>query len=130
MIIDFHTHIFPPQVRDKREEYVRQDATFAEMYSDPKAKIATSEDLLDQMDAAGVDASVAVGFAWEDQELCARHGEYLIEEAAKSNGRIIPFCTVNPAHDGAAEEAIRCARAGAKGLGELRPDSQGWSLTG
>ncbi|MCH8813860.1 MAG: amidohydrolase family protein [Chloroflexi bacterium] len=130
MIIDFHTHIFPPQVRDERDEYIRRDATFAEMYADPKTKLATSEDLLEQMDAAEVGASVAVGFAWTDDELNVRHNDYLLDEAAKSDGRIVPFCTVNPAHDSAAEEAIRVARAGAKGLGELRPDSQGWSLTG
>jgi predicted TIM-barrel fold metal-dependent hydrolase len=130
MIIDFHTHIFPPKVRDERDDYVRRDATFAEMYADPKSKLASAEDLLEQMDESGVDASVAVGFGWEDQELCVRHNEYLLEEAAKSKGRIIPFCTINPAHDTAAEEAMRCARAGAKGLGELRPDGQGWSLTG
>ena len=130
MIIDFHTHIFPPKVRDERDDYLRRDATFAEMYADPKSKLASAEDLLEQMDESGVYASVAVGFGWEDQELCVRHNEYLLEEAAKSKGRIIPFCTINPAHDTAAEEAMRCARAGAKGLGELRPDSQGWSLTG
>ena len=46
MIIDFHTHIFPPDVRDRREEYLRRDPTFAEMYGNPSAKIATAEDLL------------------------------------------------------------------------------------
>ena len=71
MIIDFHTHIFPPEVRDNREEYVRRDPTFAEMYADPKAKIATAEDLLASMDEAGVDVSVALGFAWRDARACA-----------------------------------------------------------
>jgi len=31
MIIDFHTHIFPPDVRERREEYLKRDGTFAEM---------------------------------------------------------------------------------------------------
>jgi predicted TIM-barrel fold metal-dependent hydrolase len=42
----------------------------------------------------------------------------------------VPFCTVNPASGEAAAEVERCARAGARGLGELRPESQGWSLDG
>lgn len=126
MIIDFHTHIFPPRVRDQREDFLRQDATFAAMYSNPKAKIATAEDLLRSMDQSGVDVSVALGFAWTAQDLCRMHNDYLLEAATRSDGRIIPFCTVNPADDGAGTEIERCARAGAPGLGELRPDSQGW----
>lgn len=132
MIVDFHTHIFPPSVRDQREEYVRHDSTFAEMYSDPKAKVATTEDLLRSMDESGIDVSVALGFAWRDSDDCARHNDYLLEAAARSDGRIVPFCTLNPADEAAATwEAERCASAaGAHGLGELRPESQGWDILG
>jgi predicted TIM-barrel fold metal-dependent hydrolase len=131
VIIDFHTHIFPPQVRDDREAYVRRDATFAEMYASPRAKIATAEDLLRSMDEAGVDASVALGFAWRDHHDCVRHNDYLLEVAARSGGRIVPFCTVNPmAGEEFGREVERCAGGGARGLGELRPESQGWPLDG
>ena len=131
MIIDFHTHIFPPHVRDRREEYLRRDPTLAEMYGNPRAKIATAEELLRSMDESGVDVSVALGFAWRDHEDCIRHNDYLIGAAAKSGGRIVPFCTVNPAvGESATAEVERCALAGARGLGELRPESQGWDLNG
>jgi uncharacterized protein len=130
VIIDIHTHIFPPDVRDSRERYLKRDATFAEMYTNPKAKIATAEDLLASMEYAGVDVSVALGFAWRDHELCVQHNDYLLEVATKSNGRIVPFCTINMAADEAAEEVGRCVKAGAKGLGELRPESQNWDLNG
>ena len=132
MIIDFHTHIFPPEVRDNREGYIARDPTFAAMYANPKAKIATGEELLASMDAAGVDVSVALGFAWREHELCIRHNDYLLAAAAKSNGRILPFCTVNMARAEAeaAGEIARCAKSGAKGLGELRPESQAWDLNG
>lgn len=130
MIIDFHTHIFPPEVRDRREEYLRRDVTFREMYENPKAKIATAEDLLRSMEQSDVDVSVALGFAWQKGEDCVRHNDYLLEAAAKSKGRLVPFCTVNPSAAEWEEESVRCAQAGARGLGELRPDSQGWDLTG
>lgn len=132
MIIDFHTHIFPPDVRDNRDDYVSRDATFAEMYASPKAKIATAEDLLASMDEAGVDVSVALGFAWREHELCVRHNDYVLEAAAKSGGRIVPFATINMGPDEAdvTREVARRVAAGAKGLGELRPESQGWDLTG
>jgi predicted TIM-barrel fold metal-dependent hydrolase len=130
MIIDFHTHIFPPEVRHRRGDYLRRDPAFAEMYANPKAKIATADDLLRSMDESGVDVSVAVGFAWSEHELCVRHNDYLLESAAQSGGRLVPFCTVNPATEDSEEEALRCAKAGARGLGELRPDSQGWDPDG
>jgi predicted TIM-barrel fold metal-dependent hydrolase len=132
VIIDFHTHIFPPDVRDNQDQYLTRDATFAEMYASPKAKIATAEDLLASMDRAGVGVSVALGFAWRDHELCVRHNDYLLEAAAKSGGRILPFATVNLATDEAevTTEVARCVRGGAKGLGELRPQNQDWNLTG
>ncbi len=130
LIIDFHTHIFPPVVREKRDDYLRRDSIFAALYSNPKAKIATAEDLLRSMDDSGVDVSVAMGFAWGEHQLCVEHNDYLLKAAAESNGRIIPFCTLNPSSHKAEEEATRCAAAGARGLGELRPDSQGWDPTG
>jgi predicted TIM-barrel fold metal-dependent hydrolase len=130
VIIDFHTHIFPPDVRERREEYLRRDPTFAEMYASAKAKIATAEDLLRSMDESGVDVSVALGFAWRGHEDCVRHNDYLLAAAASSGGRIVPFCTLNPASGKATAEVERCALAGARGLGELRPESQGWDLDG
>ncbi len=131
VIVDFHTHIFPPGVSENREEYLRRDRTFAEMYGSPRAKIATAEGLLRSMDEAGVEVSVALGFAWSDQDDCVRHNDYLLEAAESSGGRIVPFCTVNLlAGEAAVKEVERCARGGARGLGELRPDSQGWALNG
>jgi predicted TIM-barrel fold metal-dependent hydrolase len=131
VIIDFHTHIFPPDVRERRQEYLDRDPTFAEMYANPKAKVATAEDLLRSMDEAGVDVSVALGFAWREHELCVQHNDYLLEAAANSGGRIIAFCTINPQlGEAASKEVTRCAAKGARGLGELRPDTQGWELNG
>ena len=132
MIIDFHTHVFPPSVIEQRETYLREDATFAELYGTPKAKLATAEELLNSMDAGGIDVSVALGFAWMDVETCKRHNDYLLEAGASSGGRIIPFCTLPLAADaGTIEtEARRCLVAGARGFGELRPDNLHFELRG
>ncbi len=128
MIIDSHTHVFPPEVRDQRDDYLARDPAFRELYGNPKAGIATTEELLESMDAAGIDRSVACGFAWSDVELCRRHNDYLLEAAAKSGGRLMAFCTVQPSDQGARDELKRCAAAGARGLGELRPHQQGYRL--
>ena len=129
MIIDFHTHVFPPQVRDRRQDYLRQDATFRELYSDPRSKLASAEDVLASMDEAGVDVSVVVGFAWGEIDLCRQTNDYILEAAAASAGRLVPFCCVQPrAGDEACSEMRRCAEGGARGLGELRPWNQGYDL--
>jgi predicted TIM-barrel fold metal-dependent hydrolase len=130
MIIDFHTHIFPPHVRDHREEYVARDPTFAEMYGNPRAKIATAKDLVASMDAANVDASVALGFAWSDPADVRTHNNELLEAASVLGGRIVPFTTITMADANAEAEIARCAAAGARGLGELRPENQEWDLNG
>jgi hypothetical protein len=98
----------------------------------PKAKIATAEDLLESMDEAAVDVSVAHGFAWREHELCVQHNDYLLESAASARRRILSFVTINMAADEAeaAKEVARCVEGGAKGLGELRPESQSWDLNG
>lgn len=128
MIIDTHTHCFPPHVRDNRDEYLQRDAAFRELYGSAKVGIATVEELVTSMDSAGVDVSVACGFAWADAELCSRHNDYLLEAAARSGGRLLAFGTVLPSGDGARDELKRCASKGARGLGELRPRQQGYSL--
>jgi hypothetical protein len=128
VIIDAHTHIFPPDVRHRREAYLERDAAFRELYASPKARVATAEELLASMAEAGIDRSVACGFAWSDAELCREHNEYLLEEASRSAGRLIPFCTVQPADDRARDDIKRWAARGARGLGELRPGQQGYGL--
>ncbi len=66
MLIDFHTHIFPPYIRDHRERYCARDPWFNELYSNPQASMASAEDLIAEMDASGVDISVAFSFGWTD----------------------------------------------------------------
>ena len=129
MIIDAHVHVFPPSFRDRREELIRRDATFRELYSNPKAVMATVEDLMEALDAAGVDAAVAVGIGWSEVELAREANDYLAEAMARSNRRLIGFCAVSPTWgEDALTEVERCAAAGLTGIGELHPDTQGFRI--
>ncbi|TET88312.1 MAG: amidohydrolase [Dehalococcoidia bacterium] len=129
MIIDFHTHILPPQVKENRDDFVRQDACFAEFYSSPKAKMATAEELIASMDQAEIDTSVILNTGWMSQELCAQINDYILEAAARYPDRLVAFCAIQPkAGEAAIAELERCARGGARGIGELRPDIQGFDL--
>ncbi|MBU2534843.1 MAG: amidohydrolase family protein [Chloroflexota bacterium] len=125
MIIDFHTHVFPPQVKQKRGQYIDRDPCFALLYAKKEAKIATAEELIDSMDRAGIDISVIVNFGWMTHELCTETNDYILESIARFPKRLIGFCTVQPQSlDAAIAEIERCAQNGAKGIGELRPDIQ------
>lgn len=129
MIIDAHVHVYPPSFRERREELARRDATFREMYSNPQAVLATADDLLVAMDGAGVDAAVAVGIGWTDLDVAREANYYLAECVARSGGRLLAFGSVNPAWgDDALAEVERCAAAGLAGVGELHPDTQGFSI--
>jgi predicted TIM-barrel fold metal-dependent hydrolase len=132
VIIDCHTHIFPPEVSAARDDFLASDPTFRQLYASPKATLAAAGDLLASMERSGVGVSVALGFAWTGECDCWRHNDYLLESADQAGGRIIPFYTL-PLASGASAvvaEAERCIAAGALGFGELRPESLGVDLDG
>ncbi len=129
MIIDFHTHIVPPEVIARRGEYLERDRWFGELYSSPKARLATAEELVAEMERAGVDRAVVFGFAWADAGLLRENNEYVLDAARRYPEQLIPFVIVNPC-DGptAVREIESCVARGARGLGELMPDGQGYEL--
>jgi predicted TIM-barrel fold metal-dependent hydrolase len=130
VIIDFHTHIFPPWLRERRDEYIKRDPCFSLLYSQPKARLATVEELIAGMDEAGIDLSVVLNIGWVNHELCVKTNDYILDSVSRYPTRLVGFCAVQPrAGDAAIAELERCAKAGAKGIGELRSDVQGFNLT-
>ena len=128
-IIDFHTHAFPPWLRDNRVRYLETDATFSALFGDRRARIATADELVEAMDADGVDASVVMAMGWTDHGLAREVNDYIAESARRYPGRLYGFGGVNPAWgERAAREAERCAAAGLVGVGELHPDTQGYDI--
>ncbi len=129
VIVDFHTHVVSPQVRERRAEYVVRDACFSLLYSQPKAKLVTAEELVNSMDECGIHKSVILNLGWENHEICVETNDYILEATSYHSQRLIAFCAIQPtAGDKAIEELERCANNGAKGIGELRPDVQGFDL--
>src|SRR5260370_23573824 len=130
MLIDFHTHIFPPYIRDHRERYCARDPWFNELYSNPQASMASAEDLIAEMDASGVDISVAFSFGWTDIGLIEETNSYVIDSMRHYPNRIYGMAVLQPTIGiQAVRELERCARAGMIGLGELMPHGQGYKLT-
>ena len=44
-IVDFHTHVFPPEIIRDRESFARRDAAFGLLYGNPRSPMATVEDV-------------------------------------------------------------------------------------
>ena len=129
MRIDAHVKTFPESVRQRRDDYLGRDLTFRSMYGRPEAKLGGLDELLDSMDRNGVDRACLVSIGWSAHEHCVEINDFILGAAAAHPARIVPFCVVNPlAGRAAAREVERCARLGARGVGELHPDTQGFDL--
>jgi len=145
MIVDAHVHVFPPAVRDRRAGLLLVEPAFAAIYADPRAAMPTAGEVLASMDEAGVDRSVIVNFAWHGEAIIDETNEYILEAAARSGGRLIPFVSVHlaggPRHGGAEMEEApetggpdprarirQLAALGARGIGELRPEDSGYNF--
>jgi predicted TIM-barrel fold metal-dependent hydrolase len=127
VVVDFHTHVFSPNVRENRERYAALDPWFSELYSSPQATLATAEDLISSMDDDGIEVSVILNGAWRSLDLCIETNDYILDCVARHPGRLVGFCMApldsGGARSGAAREIERCARGGARGIGEIRPDA-------
>ena len=131
VIVDVHTHVFPPRMIAARSRLAAADPGFRALYADPAARMASADELLASMADAGVDAAVAAGFCWRSPEHAEEHASYLLEAAERSGGSLIAFPPVPApggpgAASGAAALRARCRdlrAAGARGVGELRLDA-------
>jgi len=123
--VDFHTHVFPPQIKKNRGQYIDRDPCFAILYSNPEAEIATAEELIAEMDKTGIDISVILNIGWTTHELCVETNDYIIDAVSRYPKRLVGFGAVQPQSTKAAVAEIeRCAGAGLRGIGEIRPDLQ------
>ncbi len=130
MLIDFHTHIFPPDVRRQRERYCVRDPWFNALYSNPRIHLASVEDLITEMDDAGVDAAVTFSFGWSDPGLIEESNRYVLDAMRRYPGRIYGMAVLQPTVGKAAVRELEyCAQAGMIGLGELMPHGQGYKLS-
>jgi predicted TIM-barrel fold metal-dependent hydrolase len=130
-MIDFHTHIFSPYVRDHRDQLAKADPIFSRIYADSQARMIGVEGLVEAMDQTGVAQSVVCGFPWQGAEPCRRENAYFLESAHRYPDRIIPFISLPHEEKAAMAELEQCARAGARGIGEMAPGTYGdrlWNI--
>lgn len=115
-------------MRANRSDYMEQDSWFATLYADPKHRLASAEDVVASMDAAGVDRTVVMGFPWHKGSTCREHNDYIIDAVRRFPDKLIGFACIQPLDARDAQELDRCLSAGLMGLGELGPDGQKFDI--
>lgn len=119
MIIDFHTHIAPPRIRDNRHAFFDNEPAFEAIYRKEGSRLTGKDEILENMDREGISKSVVFGFPWRSADHIRMHNDYVIESVLKNPDRLIGFCTLDPLSPDAPREVERCLEAGLAGVGEL-----------
>jgi predicted TIM-barrel fold metal-dependent hydrolase len=117
-IIDAHVHIFSESVVSQRESYFH-DPGFRLLYESMKSRISGAQNLLQNMDFAGVEKSFCLGFPWFNPGDCSRENEYLLKSASE-NHRLIPFASVPLKTEEKISSIVKkCSLDGFAGIGEI-----------
>ncbi len=119
MIIDAHAHVFPRDFRDSRGRHFQGEPAFERLYKDPASPMAGRDELLRDMDRAGVERAVIFGFPWESEERFRRHNDYVLESVESAPQRLTGLCCASLSSPGCLGEVQRCLEAGLSGVGEL-----------
>ncbi len=140
-VIDSHVHLYPPEVN-------RDPAGWAAAHGEPHwATLCTRRrkngaavqgfpsvrELLAEMDRAGVERAVLLGWYWERAENCAAQNRFYAECVRAHGDRLSACATVQPAAggaEGAVTEMRRAREEGLVGLGELSPHAQSYRTDG
>jgi len=134
-ILDCHIHAYPPEV-------FRNPWAWGEAHDEPwfthcvaprnKPTIqawADTDQLLRDMDRAGVEKVIMLGWYWEHQETCEIQNQWFMDWHRQHPDRIHAFATVKPSSGQRGLDNVkRCLDAGLCGLGELLPQAQGFSF--
>ena len=96
MLIDSHTHIFPQEYKKSHESILKIDNTYADLFQKDSPP-ADAESLVGSMKQHGISKSIVLGMGWTDYGLAQDINHYLIESSKTHQGKLIPFCSINPA---------------------------------
>lgn len=137
-IIDAHVHLYPPEAN-------RDPAAWAAAMSEPHWAIMCArrrkngrpvqafpgvDELLREMDTAGVERAVLLGWYWNHAATCAVQNRFYGECVRAHPDRLSAFATLNASsgRETTIAELRRAHAEGLAGLGELSPHSQGYRI--
>ena len=134
-IADCHVHLYGPEVAaDPRGWGTAHGETWWTQCVDPPGQRtlqgwADVGQLLRDMDRAGVETAVLLGWYWEHQETAERQNGWFREWTRAHPDRLLAFAAVQPGVGERGLDGVRRALDdGFRGVGELLPQAQGFSF--
>jgi len=134
MRIDAHVHYLPPELTQRLPEFAEQEPYWGLLWSAAPGKVsvqgwATAEQMLADMDRAGLDKVVLVGEYFQRHENCVARNDQALALVKRWPDRLVAFATLQPkAGTKAIDELRRCVDGGLRGVGELNPYAQGYRM--
>ncbi|MHC5005607.1 MAG: amidohydrolase family protein [Planctomycetota bacterium] len=131
--IDCEVHVFPPQwcgrgFAPPPDEPVLRRVVYDHPERDAALSRATVEDLLEEMDRAGVDRALIMGLPWRSAERCRAHDDYVARCVREHPGRLSGLGLLpRPGTADPRDVVRRCADLGLRGVKAI-PSWQGWRL--
>jgi predicted TIM-barrel fold metal-dependent hydrolase len=137
-IIDAHVHIYPPEVNRapavwaeaQGERHWAMLCTRVRKNGRPVQGFPSVDELLREMDAAGIERAVLQGWYWEKHDTCMLQNRFYADCIRAHPDRLAVFATFHPKAgvDVVKGEIRRAMDEGFCGLGELSPHSQGVAM--
>src|SRR3954469_17970434 len=137
-VIDSHVHLYLPDANQDPARWGAEngEAAWVEMSTRyRRSGIAVQAfpsvaELLGEMDTAGVERSVLLGWYWANATTCRLQNDFFAECVRKHPPRFFAFANLQPAGDekSAVTEMQRARDAGLVGLGELSPHAQQYAI--
>ena len=137
-IIDSHVHLYPPELNAAPAAWAAAcgEAQWAALCTrrrrDGRAVQAfpSMDELLRELDRAGIARAVLLGWYWEKPATCAWQNRFFAECVRAHPDRLAAFATLHPgAGPGQTLGELHRARDdGLIGLGELSPHAQGYAI--
>ena len=134
MIIDSHTHRYPPEVFEDPKTFsaARRESHWLELVLPQKGPRlqgwADRSQMIGDMDGAGIDRCVLLAWYWENPETCLLHNQWHAQWIKEDPARFYAFAAVHPGMEDPVGELEKRHEQGFSGIGECHPWAQGFSM--
>jgi predicted TIM-barrel fold metal-dependent hydrolase len=138
-VIDSHVHLYPPEANADPYAWAieREEVQWSQMCTRRRKNGAavqgfpSVDELLREMDRAGVERAILLGWYWSKPETCEWQNRFYANCVRLHPDRLSAFATLQPlaGSDRTLAEVRRARDDGLVGLGEISPHSQGYGVT-